>query len=125
MIVLDTSVLVAALTGERVLMPKLARVIERGERMVVPALVLFEWLRGPRMARELARQEKLFPTASALPFGPDEAAMAADLYRSVSNPRRREADLAVAAQALMRKASLWSLNTRDFADIPGLRLHSA
>ncbi|HEY3381315.1 MAG TPA: hypothetical protein VGK32_06065 [Vicinamibacterales bacterium] len=51
-------------------------VIERGERVSLSTLVLYEWLRGPRHAEELRAQE----------------------------------------------AALWTLNPRDFADIPGLRI---
>ena len=34
-------------------------------------------------------------------------------------------DLAIAAHAISREASLWSLNVADFADIPGLKLVDA
>ena len=56
MIHLDTSLLVDALTGPRRSAPALRRVIERGERVAVSALVLYEWLRGPRLPGELAFQ---------------------------------------------------------------------
>jgi predicted nucleic acid-binding protein len=119
---LDTSVLVDALTGPRRSAPVLRDVFERGERVSLSALVLYEWLRGPRGETEIAHQEALFPTEVAQPFGPREAAMAADLYRSVPRARQREFDLAVAACALTSSAALWTLNTDDFRDIPGLNL---
>ncbi len=37
-------------------------------------------------------------------------------------PRSREVDLAIAACALTQGAALWTLNPRDFSDIPRLRL---
>jgi predicted nucleic acid-binding protein len=120
-ILLDTSVLIDSLAGPRRSAGALRRVIERGERMLVPALVLYEWLRGPRLPEELAAQEALFPRESAVPFGPREAALAAELYRAVRKPRGRELDLAIAACALARDAELWTLNQPDFRDIPGLR----
>lgn len=89
---------------------------------MVPSLVLYEWLRGPRVPEELADQDALFPKETAVPFGPREAALAADLYRTVKRPRGREVDLAIAACALAWGADLWTLNTDDFRDIPGLRL---
>ena len=49
MIVLDTSVLVDALTGPRRSAPALRRAIESGERLLLSSLVLYEWLRGPRL----------------------------------------------------------------------------
>ena len=120
MILLDTSVLVDALTGPKRSAPALRRAIERGERVQLPTLVLYEWMRGPRIAQELAAQEALFPTASAIPFGPAEAAKAAAVYRAVRAARGRELDIAIAACALTRDAVLWTLNARDFRDIPDL-----
>ena len=122
MTVLDTAVLIDGLTGPKRSAPALRRAIERGERLLVPSLVLYEWLRGPRLAEELATQEALFPRGSALPFGPREADVAAGLYNAISRPRGREIDLAIAACAIVRDADLWTLNVSDFRDIPGLRL---
>jgi len=121
-IVLDTSVLIESLTGGRPYAPALRRAIERGERLLLPSLVLYEWLRGPRLPQDLAAQEALFPSKAALPFGPQEAALAARLYKSLRRPRGREIDLAIAACAILRDAALWTLNVPDFRDIPGLRL---
>jgi len=100
------------------------RAIEQGERLVIPSLVLYEWLRGPRLRPELAAQEALFPAGAALAFGPLEASVAARLYRKVRRPRGREVDLAIAAYAIVREASLWTLNESDFRDIPTLSLAS-
>jgi len=119
-ILLDTSVLIDALTGVRRSAPALRRAVERGERVTLTTLVLYEWLRGPRRAEELAAQEALWPRESALAFGPAEAATAADLYRSVRSPRGREIDLAIAACAICWDARLWTLNVDDFRDVPGL-----
>jgi predicted nucleic acid-binding protein len=119
---LDTSVLVDALTGPRRSAPALRGVLDRGERIAIATLVLYEWLRGPRRDVELAHQEALLPAAEAVPFGSREASMAADLYRAVPRARQRELDLAVAACALAAGAALWTLNAHDFGDIPGLEL---
>lgn len=89
----------------------------------MPTLVLYEWLRGPRLPEELAAQEGLFPSAIAIAFGPAEAARAAQLYVSLPRARGREIDLAVAACALTHDARLWTLNHRDFQDLPGLQLY--
>lgn len=125
MILLDTSVLVDSLSGPRRSAPALRRAFERGERVQLPSLVLYEWQRGPRLAEELAAQEALFASASAIPFGPLEAATAARLYQSVKRPRGREVDLAIAACAIAWEARLWTLNRNDFKDIPGLELEGA
>lgn len=122
MIVLDTSILVETLGAGGGLRRELRTVFEDGERVVLPTLVLYEWLRGPRIPEELAAQEALLPSAEAIPFGADEAALAARLYRDLPRPRGREMDLAIAACALMWNAELWTLNRADFEDVPGLRV---
>jgi predicted nucleic acid-binding protein len=122
---LDTSVLIDALTGPRRSAPALRRVLDRGERIAIATLVLYEWLRGPRREAELAHQEALLPAAEALPFGPREATLAAELYQAVRRARQREFDLGVAACALGGGAALWTLNAQDFRDIPGLDLFEA
>jgi predicted nucleic acid-binding protein len=119
---LDTSALVDALTGPRRSAPALRGVLDRGERIAMATLVLYEWRRGPRRDLELEHQEALLPAAEAVPFGPREAGLAAELYRVVPRARRREFDLAVAACALTSRAALWTLNAVDFRDIPGLTL---
>lgn len=122
MIVVDTSVLIDSLVGPRRSAPRLRSLIEAGERLAVPTLVLYEWWRGPRRSEELAAQEALLPAEAALPFGTDQAEVAAGLYRTLGRARGREVDLAVAAHALSLGARLWTLNVEDFADIPGLAL---
>ena len=122
MIVLDTSILIEALSGAGPTAAALRGAIESGERTVLPTLVLYEWLRGPRIAPELTAQEALFPADQSIPFGPEEARTAAELYREVSRARGREMDLAIAACALSWRAKLWTANHGDFEDIPHLEL---
>jgi predicted nucleic acid-binding protein len=123
MIVLDTCVLVDALCGPRRSASALRRAIEQGERLLLPGLVLYEWLRGPRLSEELTAQEALFPASAALPFGPAEAARAAQLYVATARRRGREIDLAIAACALILGARLWTLNPHDFRGLSGLELY--
>ena len=122
MILLDTSVVIDIFTREKRCAPALHAAFERGERVAIPALVLYEWLRGPRSLQELLDQERLFPREQVLPFEPGEAALAAEIYKKVPAARRREFDLAIAASAIGRGAELWTLNPADFRDIPGLRV---
>jgi len=123
-ILLDTSVLVDTITGPRRSLHLLRRAYDRGEFMLLPAIALFEWLRGPRLPEEIAVQEALFPPEACPGFGPDEVRIAAELYRSLPRARDREMDLAIAASALLMGAEVWTLNVRDFRDIPGLRLYA-
>jgi len=119
-IVVDTSALVDALTGPRRSAPKLREMIDRGERLLLPTLALYEWLRGPRLPEELAAQAALLPSEEALAFTAEEAAVAARLYAEVPRARGRELDLAIAAHAVVRGATLWTLNRSDFTDLPGV-----
>lgn len=125
MIVLDTSVLVDGLTGSRRSGPAIREALAEGHRILLPALVLYEWRRGPRLSEELVAQEALFPATLAIPFGAEEAMLSADLYRSVRRARGRAVDLAIAACALVRDAQLWTLNRSDFQDVPGIRLYGS
>jgi len=121
-IALDTSVLIEAVGAGGAMRAELRKVIAGGERVVLPSIVLYEWLRSPRLTEELDAQSVLFPSSEAIPFGANEARIAAQLYRSVRRPRGRELDLAIAACALSWNAALWTLNRGDFDDVPGLRL---
>lgn len=123
MILLDTSVLVDCLSGRQHLAPALRAAFAGAERVGIPSLVLYEWLRGPRRKEELAAQEGLFPSELSIPFGATEAALGATLYRKLRKPRGREVDIAIASCAINYNAALWTLNVADFADIPGLQLY--
>lgn len=125
MILLDTSVLLQAMGIDGPIREMLRVAIADGRRVGLPALVLYEWLRGPRTQPELDAQGALLPSQEAVPFGPHEASVAADLYRAVPRPRGRELDLAIAATAISWSASLWTVNRRDFEDVPGLDLWPA
>lgn len=122
MIFIDTPALIGSLSGRRVSLGKLQMLLASGEQVMFSTMVLYEWLRGPRIQQELIQQESLFPRERAIPFGPGEAALAADLYKRLERARGREIDLAIAATALAHDAPLWTLNPQDFRDIPGLHL---
>ena len=122
MIHLDTSVLIDALSGEKPLAPRLRRLLDDGQRILLSALVLFEWRRGPRIPEQIDAQEALFPSADAVPLGSAEALVAADVYKKVKRPRGREIDIAIAACAIAHDAELWTVNPEDFKDIPNLKL---
>ena len=119
---IDTSALIDALTGPRRALPRLTSLVGEGHRIAISSLVLFEWLRGPRVRVELAAQEALLPTEEAVPFSAAHAGLAAELYVKLSRPRGREIDLAVAACAIGAGAALWTMNPRHFQDVPGLQL---
>jgi predicted nucleic acid-binding protein len=119
---IDTSALIDALTGSRRSLPRLTDLVSHGHRIALSSLVFYEWRRGPRTRAEIAAQEALLPVEEVVPFAPDDALRAAELYRQLSRPRGRELDLAIAACALGHGAGLWTLNHDDFEDVPGLTL---
>jgi predicted nucleic acid-binding protein len=119
---IDTSALVDALTGPRRSLDTLIALTREGHRLMLSTIVLYEWLRGPRTRVELDAQEALFPLETAVPFDAAEAVVASRLYKQVPRARGREIDLAVAACALVAGGAIWTLNPKDFRDIPDLRL---
>ena len=89
---IDTSALIDALTGPRRSLDTLIGLADERHRLSISAIVLYEWLRGPRTRAELSVQEELFPRDRAVPFGPAQAALAARLYGAVNaseRPRNR------------------------------------
>jgi predicted nucleic acid-binding protein len=122
MTLLDTSVLIDSLSGLRRSAGALRAAIEHGERILIPSLVLYERLRGPRLPSEIAAPEALFPSDFAVGFGNKQAFLTAELYRSLKRPRGCEIDIAIAACTIVRDPGLWTLNAADFRDIPQLRL---
>ncbi len=122
MIHLDTSALVDALVAPAGSAHQFRRMVDEGQGVAISSVVLFEWLRGPRTAEELLAQGTAFDETSIVSFGRAEARQAARLYRLVRRPRGREADLAIAACAIVHGARLWTLNPKDFSDVPGLKL---
>ena len=119
---LDTSALVGALAGPRGSFDRLRQLVDAGHRPRLSTIVLYEWLRGPRTASERRTQEELLPRDAAVPFDADAAARAAVLHAQLPHPRGRDLDLAIAACALAHEATLWTLNPKDFDDVPGLKL---
>ena len=110
---LDTSLLVHATSSiER--RRRLDAAAERGDRLFLSTITLYEWLRGPRTATELTFVDALFPESEQIVFGLDAARAAARVHRA--------GDIAIAGCAIVHEAALWTLNPDDFRDIPGLML---
>lgn len=120
---LDTSVLIDAFTGPRRSLPQVIAATSAGDVLSYSALVAYEWRRGPRVESETIAVERFFGDQLIVAFGTAEAELAASLYRQAKRARLRQADLAIAACAIEHGARLWTLNERDFDDVPGLTLY--
>ena len=119
---LDTSILIEALDIEPDLF---RRPSERGDKLVISTLVLYEWLRRPRSAEQIELLEAVFPPERMVAFDEKVAHLAAQIYRQVKRARAREVDIAIAACAIEHGAAMWTLNRKDFEDIPDLSLYAA
>jgi len=120
---LDTSVLIDAFTAPRRSLPAVERTVAGGHVMTFSTVVLYEWLRGPRTDGERTIVNLQFDAARIVSFDTEEARLAASLCQRLPGARRRQSDIAIAACAIEHGAALWTINTQDFADIPGLRLY--
>jgi predicted nucleic acid-binding protein len=120
---LDTSVLIDVFATTRPMLPAYTAATEAGHRLVISSVVLYEWLRGPRVDSDIQLQRQLHPDDQIVLFGRAEAATAAHLYRHMKRARGRQMDIAIAACAIEHGAALWTINPDDFRDIPGLMLY--
>lgn len=115
--------LIAALSGARSRWSDLRSLLGTAGETGISSLTLYEWLRGGRDADEIGLQRSLFPDATVVPFTAAEAALSADFFRTLPRARARMMDFGIAACAVTHSAQLWTLNTEDFDDIPGLTLY--
>src|SRR5438094_7207589 len=123
---LDTNVAIRLRDGDHVIAEKVAAL----DGAVILSIVSRVELEGgvyrdPALAG--VRRPRLDAILAALPTVAfdDEAA---DAYRAIVEAvgfsRRKVADRMIAAQAIVHRATLVTMNAEDFRDVPGLRLLS-
>ncbi|KPF71543.1 twitching motility protein PilT [alpha proteobacterium AAP81b] len=94
------------------------RLAEQARGSVVTSAICFaEVMRGARHGLSSPGAERLFQAVAPLPFGTEAARAYAGLRF-----RRGSFDRLIAAHAMALGLVLVTANTRDFADIPGLRV---
>jgi predicted nucleic acid-binding protein len=119
---LDTDFMLKAIGNKGSEQALLRRLSNSDVEIEISAIAWYEFCRGPRMPEQEALARSYFETDGIIPFDEALAARAADLLRRLGSPRKRAADVAIAATALSRDARLLSGNTRDFSGIEGLKL---
>jgi len=73
-------------------------------------------------ARRQARLDAMMTGIVALPFEPADAQTYGMIVRAAGFSRRKVLDRMIAAQAILRGATLVTLNPGDFSDVANLRL---
>ena len=119
---LDTDFMLKAIGVKGAEQAVLRRLSDSDASIEISAIAWYEFCRGPRVPEQEALARSYLETDGIIPFDETIAANAADLFRRLGRPRKRAADVAIAATALFRGARLLSANTRDYSGIEGLKL---
>lgn len=124
MLLVDTSVIVDLLDGSDVTGERLARTDLPLVASVVTAVELEAGIhRDPENAAVLRqRLDRLLEHVSVLPFTIAEARAYGQIISRSGYSRRKVIYRMIGATAMISKATLVTLNPRDFADIPDLQV---
>lgn len=119
---LDTTVAIDHLRGDRAAVDLLRHCIENDEVLAASEVIRFELVAGVRHD-ELGALEQFFSALSWVPVGEDVARAAGDLARTHRRAYNGidDADYLIAATALLLDADLLTTNVRHFPMLPGLR----
>jgi predicted nucleic acid-binding protein len=119
---LDTDFMLKAISAKGPEQTLLRRLSNTDAAIEISAIAWYEFCRGPRSPDQEALARSFLEADGIIPFDEAVAASAADLFRRLGSPRKRAADIAIAATALSRGARLLSANSRDYSGIEGLKL---
>lgn len=124
MIILDTSVAVPLRDGDAEVTARLLRLANDRAISVVTRVELEGGVyRDPTLVEvRRARLDEMLTGISTLAFTEEDADAYGRVLAAVGYSRPKILDRMIAAQAVQRRASVVTLNTADFADVPGLRL---
>jgi predicted nucleic acid-binding protein len=122
MIVVDASVLIAHLRGDKQVTSFLQGHAAAGD-VVVPALAAWELWKGATTPARVERVEALLEAVRVDPFLPSMARLAGELHRQhrEAGIERPTFDLLIASHALFHDAPLATLD-RDYDTVKGLRV---
>ena len=119
---LDTTVAVDHLRGDKAAVDLLRGLVESDETLAASEVVRFELVAGVR-DDELPALEQFFTAVSWVAVGEDVARAAGELAREhrLAHSGIDDADYLIAATALLLEADLLTTNVRHFPMLPGLR----
>ena len=123
MMIADSDVLIDYLRGRGDWAKRIA--IELGSRWFgTTAITAFELRSGSRTPRQARDVETLLDAMTILPFGPDEAAAAAEVRLQVEAKGQPigMADYMIAGTCIVANGVLLTRNRKHFERVPGLRL---
>ena len=119
---LDTDFILKAISTKGPEQTLLRRLSDTDAAIEISAIAWYEFCRGPRSPDQEALARSYLEADGIIPFDETVAATAADMFRRLGSPRKRAADIAIAATALSRGARLLSANSRDYSGIEGLNV---
>lgn len=122
---LDTDFLIRALTRAGAEREKLSALLASDAEIEMSALAWYEFERGPRTPEQLAVGRRMVGVQGVLSFDELRASQAAELFRLLEGRKRHGVDIAIAAAALDRDATLLTCNAKDYADVEGLLIDGA
>jgi tRNA(fMet)-specific endonuclease VapC len=125
---IDTTWVIDHLAGIPEATELLAQLAEEG--IAISSITYLEAFQGterdPEPETAQAKLDRFLDAAPIIPFSPAVARRCARLRETLGKPgkrvRARALDLIIAATALEYDLTLVTRNTKDYADIPGLRL---
>ncbi len=123
MIVVDTDVLIDALSGQQPSAERVARGLETGA-LATTAVSVFELLSGATTDKATESIEALLAALFILPFDPAAGRQAAEIRRDLESRRLSigMADYQIAGICVSRSAELLTRNRRHFERVPSLEL---
>jgi predicted nucleic acid-binding protein len=126
MIHLDTNYLIGLLVKGSPQAGDVAGWLVAGQTFAASAIAWTEFLNGPVTPLEVSRAEAVLQSR-IVPFGQQEAVLAADLFNRTGRRRGSRFDCLIAATAILTQAEVATVNQSDFRAFlqHGLRLAGA
>ncbi len=125
MVIVDTNIIIDHLRQTRSLDTALERFMEIVEEDISLSVLSIQELFAGKSSRLNQNRERILEVLSLfeiIPYSFEIAKTAGMLVRDLRNPIEFP-DAAIAATALVYESSLLTLNHKDFAHIPGLRVY--